>query len=188
MAKLSGNPFESVLYDLEKVSIFMDGLNFYGSMKALDIQPDFGLIRSLVKEAALLQRFNYYTVVTERDDQEKSGSTVKPLLDWMDYNGITVVTRDYLLSNSSEERRRRPTIEVEMAVHMLREARTGVDHFLLFTGDGNYVPVVNELRSLGKKVTVISHLEGVSDLLRRSADDFLDLKKVAHYFVKGDVS
>ncbi|MGD1886823.1 MAG: NYN domain-containing protein [Cohaesibacteraceae bacterium] len=160
----------------ERVAFFIDGANFYQTARALNVDIDYRrMLTSFVGEAYLLCA-HYYTAMAE--DQEFS--SLRPLIDWLDYNGFHVTTKPMreFTDNSGQRRRVRPGLDVDLSVDVLTLCDE-VNHIVLFTGDGNYRPLVEAVQKKGRKVTVVSSLKSnpsmVSDELRRQADHFLDL-------------
>jgi uncharacterized LabA/DUF88 family protein len=160
----------------ERVALFVDGANFYHTARNLTIDIDYRrMLTSFVGEAYLL-RAHYYTAMA--DDQEFS--SLRPLIDWLDYNGFQITTKAMreFTDNNGQRRRVRPSLDVDLTVDALTLAEK-VNHIVLFSGDGNYRALVEALQKKGVKVTVVSSLKTnpsmVSDELRRTADHFLDL-------------
>ena len=166
-------------YPAERVAIFIDGKSLFDTARALDIDLDYKKLLALFRTEAQLLRALYYTTVY--DDEEFSA--LRPLVDWLDYNGFTMVTKQVRATVDSLGRRRVfGGMDVDMAVDAMNLAAT-VDHIVLFTGDGNFRRLVAGLQAKGKRVTVISTLRTqppmVSDELRRQADFFIDLADYA---------
>jgi uncharacterized LabA/DUF88 family protein len=160
----------------ERVAFFVDGANFYQTARNLNIDIDYRrMLTSFVGDAYLL-RAHYYTAMA--DDQEFS--SLRPLIDWLDYNGFQITTKAMreFTDNNGQRRRVRPSLDVDLTVDAMTLAEK-VNHIVLFSGDGNYRALVEALQKKGVKVTVVSSLKTnpsmVSDELRRTADHFLDL-------------
>lgn len=160
----------------ERVAFFIDGANFYQTARSLNVDIDYRRVLSSFVGDAYLLRANYYTALAE--DQEFS--SLRPLMDWLDYNGFHITTKPMreFTDNSGQRRRVRPSMEVDLTVDAMTLCEE-VNHIVLFTGDGTYRPLVEALQKRGRKVTVISSLKTnpsmISDDLRRQADHFLDL-------------
>ena len=73
----------------EKVVLFIDGANLYATSKAIGVDIDYRRLLAEFQAKAYLLRAYYYTALVE--DQEYS--SIRPLIDWLDYNGFTVVTK-----------------------------------------------------------------------------------------------
>ena len=162
----------------ERIAVFIDGANLYATAKALDFDIDYKKLLLLFKSKASLVRAYYYTVLIE--DQEYS--PIRPLVDWLDYNGYTLITKpakDY--TDSTGRRRIRNSIDVELAVDVM-EVAGKVDHIVLMTGDGGYRRLIEAVQRLGTRVTVISTVSVspplIADEIRRQADSFVDLSSL----------
>ncbi|MEM6383795.1 MAG: NYN domain-containing protein [Pseudomonadota bacterium] len=180
---LTVSPFDT----RERLAFFIDGANFYQTTRALNIDVDYRRVLDEFVGDAYLLRAYYYTALAE--DQEFS--SLRPLIDWLDYNGFQVTTkpmRDYT-DNQGNKRRSRPSLDVDLAVDALGLCDQ-VNHIVLFTGDGNFVPLVDAIQRQGCKVSIISSLKTnpsmVSDDLRRQADHFLELATLADLVGRGE--
>jgi uncharacterized LabA/DUF88 family protein len=161
-----------------KIAVFIDGANLYATAKALGFEIDY---RKLLKEfqgRGALMRAHYYTAVIE--DQEFS--SIRPLIDWLDYNGYTVVTKATKEFFDANGRRKiKGNMDIELAVNMM-ELAEHVDQIVLFSGDGDFRPLVEAVQRRGVRVTVVSTISSqppmISDELRRQADVFTDLAEL----------
>ena len=159
----------------DKIAVFIDGANLYATAKALGFDIDY---RRLLKEfqgRGALVRVSYYTAVIE--DQEFS--SIRPLIDWLDYNGFTVVTKPTKEFFDDNGRRRvKASMDIELAVDAMELAKH-VDQIVLFSGDGDFRSLVEAVQRRGVRVTVISTISSqppmIADELRRQADVFTDL-------------
>jgi uncharacterized LabA/DUF88 family protein len=162
-------------YQNERVALFIDGANLYATAKALGFDIDYKRLLTLFRQKAQLVRALYYTALIE--DQEYS--SIRPLVDWLDYNGYTMVTKPTKEFTDSMGRRKiKGNMDIELAVDAMRLSET-LDHIVLFSGDGDFRSLVAALQQKGKRVSVISTLQTqppmVADELRRQADQFIDL-------------
>jgi uncharacterized LabA/DUF88 family protein len=162
-------------YENERVALFIDGVSLYATAKSLDFDVDYKRLLMLFGQRARLVRALYYTAVA--DDQEYS--SIRPLIDWLGYNGFTVVTKPTKeFTDASGRRKIKGNMDIELAVQAIQLAAT-LDHIVLFTGDGDFRSLVADLQLRGKRVSVISTLQSnppmVADELRRQADQFIDL-------------
>src|SRR5688572_32864525 len=162
----------------EKVVLFIDGANLYATSKAIGIDIDYRRLLAEFQSKAYLLRAYYYTVLVE--DQEYS--SIRPLIDWLDYNGYTVVTKPMREFYDSAGRRKvKGNIDIELAVDAM-EIVDHIDHLILFSGDGDFRSVVEAVQRKGKKVSVVSSVTTqppmVADELRRQADHFIDLAEL----------
>lgn len=172
-----------MFYNNERIAVFIDGANLYATAKALDFDIDYKKLLSLFKSKATLVRAYYYTVLIE--DQEYS--PIRPLVDWLDYNGYTLITKPAKeFTDSSGRRRIRNSIDVELAVDVM-EIAGKVDHVVLLTGDGGYRRLIEAVQRQGTRVTIISTVSVsppmAADEIRRQADNFVDLASL-----RGEIS
>jgi uncharacterized LabA/DUF88 family protein len=150
----------------EKIALFIDGANLYATAKSLGFDVDYKrLLREFQSRGNLLRAF-YYTAVIE--DQEYS--SIRPLIDWLDYNGYSVVTKATKeFVDQTGRRKVKGNMDIELAV----------DHMVLFSGDGDFRSLVEAVQRRGVRVTVISTISTqppmVADELRRQADIFTDI-------------
>ena len=163
------------LYPDERTALFIDGSNLYSAAKALNYDLDFKKLVDAFRDRATLVRAHYYTAVVEGEEY----SPIRPLVDWLDYNGFTVVTKPVKRFTDGEGRSRiKGNMDIEIAVDML-ELAPRLDHVVLFSGDGDFRRVVEAVRAKGCRVTVVSTLKSqppmAADELRRAADQFIDL-------------
>ncbi|WP_224702043.1 LabA-like NYN domain-containing protein [Devosia aquimaris] len=163
----------------EKIALFIDGANLYAASKAIGVDIDYRRLLAEFKSQAYLLRANYYTALVE--DQEYS--SIRPLIDWLDYNGFNVVTKPAKeFTDAGGRRKIKGNMDIELCVDAL-ELAPYYDHMVLFSGDGDFTALVASLQRLGKRVTVVSTLTTstpmISDDLRRQADFFLDVAELA---------
>lgn len=159
----------------ERLCIIIDGANLYTTLKTLDFDINYSKLLELFKAKSRLQRAYYYTAIIEDEDF----SPIKPLIDWLDYNGYHVVSKPAKQYKDRDGRvKTKGNMDIEMAVDMM-ELAPHIDHFLLFTGDGDFRRAVEAVQKLGSRVTVVSSMlkrpAMLADELRRQADDFIEL-------------
>ena len=162
----------------EKIALFIDGANLYAAAKALGFDIDYRKLLKAFQSRGYLLRAYYYTALIE--DQEYS--SIRPLIDWLDYNGYKVVTKPAKeFTDSSGRRKIKGNMDIELTIDAMELADT-VDHFVIFSGDGDFRSLVDALQRRGRKVSVVSTLSTqppmIADDLRRQADHFLDLKSL----------
>ena len=160
----------------ERIALFIDGSNLYSSARNLGFDIDYKKLRAHFADKGRLIRAFYYTALI--DDQEYS--PLRPLVDWLDYNGYTLVTKTAKEFTDAEGRKRiKGNMDIELAIDMLEMAGR-LDHVVLFSGDGDFRCLVEAVQRKGVQVTVASTTRSnppmVADELRRQADDFIDLK------------
>ncbi len=176
------------IYPNEKVVLFIDGPNLHGTAKALGFDVDYKRLLGLFRKQCHLVRAIYYTTLIEQQEY----SSLRPLVDWLEYNDYTMVTKPAKEFVDSLGRRRiKGSMDVELTVHAMQLADQ-YDHAIIFTGDGDFRRLVSSLQLSGKRVSVVSTLESqppmVADELRRQADQFIDLadleQMIAREFVE----
>ena len=164
-----------MFYKEEKLLLLIDGANLYAASRALQFDIDYRLLRSEFTKRGRLMRAMYYTSLLENDDY----SPIRPLVDWLHYNGYfmrTKTAREY--TDSAGRRKTKGNMDVELTVDALEHA-PHVDHIVLFSGDGDFTPLVASLQRQGVRVSVVSTLRSpqpmIADELRRQADVFIEL-------------
>src|ERR1700735_3754321 len=160
---------------IEKIALFIDGANLYATAKSLGFDIDYKrLLREFQSRGYLLRAF-YYTAVIE--DQEYS--SIRPLIDWLDYNGYTVVTKATKeFVDQTGRRKVKGNMDIELAVDAM-ELAPHIDQMVLFSGDGDFTKLVEAVQRRGVRVIVVSTVTTqppmVADELRRQADQFVDI-------------
>jgi uncharacterized LabA/DUF88 family protein len=166
-------------YPQERIALFIDGANLYAAARALGFDIDYRRLLQVFADKGHLVRAFYYTALVE--DQEYS--PIRPLVDWLDYNGYTMVTKptkEY--TDASGRRKIKGNMDIELAIDMMEMAKH-LDHIVLFSGDGDFRRLVEAVQRKGVRVTVVSTIRSsppmVADELRRQADVFIDLSDLA---------
>ncbi|RVH01092.1 LabA-like NYN domain-containing protein [Sinorhizobium meliloti] len=159
----------------EKIVLFIDGANLFAASKSLGFDIDYRKLLEAFRKRGYLLRAYYYTAVIE----DLEFSSIRPLIDWLDYNGYTVVTKPAKEFTDLQGRRKiKGNMDLELAIDAMEQARTA-DHLVIFSGDGDFTTLVDVLQRRGRKVTVVSTLSTqppmIADDLRRQADHFIDL-------------
>ena len=159
----------------EKIALFIDGANLYATSRSLGFDIDYRKLLASFQKRGYLLRAYYYTALVE--DQEYS--SIRPLIDWLDYNGFKVVTKPAKeFTDASGRRKIKGNMDIELTVDALELADV-VDHYVLFSGDGDFRTLVEALHGRGRRLSpvppVASQPPMISDDLRRQADHFIDL-------------
>jgi uncharacterized LabA/DUF88 family protein len=168
-------------YSEERVALFIDGANLYSAARGLNFDIDYKRLLEYFKKNTYLKRAFYYTALME----EQEYSPIRPLIDWLDYNGFTMITKPTKEFTDSMGRRKiKGNMDIELAVDAMEMAEH-VDHIVLFSGDGDFRRLVESLQRRGVRVTVISTIRTqppmIADELRRQADDFIDLAGIQRF-------
>lgn len=159
----------------EKIALFIDGANLYATTRTLGFDIDYKMLLKEFQSRGNLIRAFYYTALVE--DQEYS--SIRPLIDWLDYNGYRVVTKPTKeFIDSSGRRKVKGNMDIELTIDAL-ELAPYIDNVVLFSGDGDFRSLVEALQRRGVRVTVVSTISTqpsmVADELRRQADEFIDI-------------
>jgi len=164
-----------MFYSDERLALFIDGANLHAATKLLEFEIDFKLFHEEFSKYGKLLRAYYYTALMENDEH----SGIKPLVDWLSYNGFTMVTKpakEFIDSQGS--RKIKGNMDIELTVDAM-ELAPHVDHIILFSGDGDFRPMVESIQRQGVRVTVVSTTRSqppmIADELRRQCDNFIEL-------------
>jgi uncharacterized LabA/DUF88 family protein len=165
--------------DQDRIALFIDGANLYATAKSLGFDVDYKRLLKEFQSRGNLIRAYYYTAMVE--DQEYS--SIRPLVDWLDYNGYSVVTKPTKEFVDSLGRRKvKGNMDIELAVDAMEMAEH-LDQIVLFSGDGDFRSLVEALQRKGVRVLVVStnatQPAMVADELRRQADEFIDIIHLA---------
>ena len=161
----------------DKTALFIDGANLYATCRALRFDIDYKRLLEEFRCHGTLLRAFYFTTIIE--DQEYT--SVRPLIDWLDYNGYTVVTKLTKEFIDASGRRKKGSMNIELAVRAM-ELADHIDRMFLFSGDGDFRPLMEAVQRRGVHVTVVSTIVSqppmMADDLRRQADIFIDLAEL----------
>jgi uncharacterized LabA/DUF88 family protein len=166
---------DRIIHPEERTALFIDGANLYSAAKGLSFDIDYRKLLDEFRRHGRFIRANYYTALVEDQDF----SPIRPLVDWLDYNGYALITKpakEY--TDLAGRRRYKGDMDVEIAVDLL-QAGDYLDHAFLFSGDGDFLAAIEAVQRKGVKVSVVSTIKSnppmASDTIRRAADNFLDL-------------
>ncbi len=167
-----------MFYRDERLALFIDGSNLYAAKKALGFDIDYKLLLSEFMRRGKMVRAFYYTAMLESEEY----SPIRPLVDWLEYNGFTLVTKPAKeFIDSTGRRKIKGNMDIELVVDAI-EMADHVDHIVLFSGDGYFRPLVEALQKKGVRVSVVStirsHPPMIADDLRRQADNFIELEEL----------
>ncbi|MCG8508416.1 MAG: NYN domain-containing protein [Rhodospirillales bacterium] len=164
-------------YPHERLGLFIDGSNLYAAARALGFDIDYRRLLELFATETTLIRAFYYTALLEDQDY----SPIRPLVDWLDYNGYTMVTKPTkeFTDATTGRRKIKGNMDIELAVDVMEMAEN-LDHVVLFSGDGDFRRLVEAVQRRGVRVSVVSTIRSqppmVADELRRQADFFIELQ------------
>ncbi len=163
-------------YQTERIALFIDGANLYATAKALGFDIDYKRLLALFRTKGQLVRALYYTALAE--DQEYS--SIRPLVDWLDYNGYTMVTKptkEFTDSLRAPQDQGQHGHRADRRCHAAGRSpgsRGAVHGRWRFSRIG-----WRRCSRAARRVSVVSTLQTqppmVADELRRQADQFIDL-------------
>jgi len=170
---------DRLIHPDERVVVLIDGANLYSAAKALGVDMDYRKLLEEFRRHGRLIRATYYTALVEDQDF----SPIRPLVDWLDYNGYSLATKPAKEYTDMAGRRRfKGDMDVEIAVDLMLAAEFA-DHAFLFSGDGDFLPAIEAVQRKGMRVSVISTIKSnppmAADDIRRAADNFVDLADLA---------
>jgi len=162
----------------ERVALFIDGSNLYAAARALGFDIDYKRLLDVFQKDGRLIRAFYYTALME--DQEYS--PIRPLVDWLDYNGYTMVTKPTKeFTDAAGRRKIKGNMDIELAIDVM-EMAPYLDHIVIFSGDGDFRRLVEAVQRKGVRVSVVSTINSqppmIADELRRQADNFIELSDI----------
>jgi uncharacterized LabA/DUF88 family protein len=168
----------AMFHQQEKIALFIDGANLYATSRALGFDIDYRRLLQTFQKRGHFIRAYYYTALIE--DQEYS--SIRPLIDWLDYNGYKVVTKPAKeFTDSAGRRKIKGNMDIELTIDALELSHI-IDHYIIFSGDGDFRTLVEALQRRGRRVSIVSTMASqppmISDDLRRQADSFIDLNSL----------
>lgn len=173
-----------IFYKEERMAMFIDGANLYAASRGLGFDIDYKRLIELFAGRARLVRAFYYTALIENEEY----SPIRPLVDWLDYNGYAMVTKPTKEYTDAFGRRKiKGNMDIELAIDVM-EMADQVDHIMIFSGDGDFRRLVEAVQRRGKRVSVVSTMRSsppmVADELRRQADNFIELQDLAPHIAR----
>ncbi len=168
----------------ERTALFIDGANLYAATRSLGFDIDYRKLLDFFGSKTNLLRAYYYSALLETEEY----SPLKPLTDWLAYNGYSLVTKPAKEFVDALGRRRiKGNMDIELAIDML-ELASSLDHVILFSGDSDFRRLVEAVQRKGVRVTVVSSIRTsppmIADELRRQADQFIELADIAQDFAR----
>ena len=168
-----------MFYRDDRLALFIDGSNLYSAARALGFDIDYKKLLSEFSSRGKLVRAFYYTALMENEEY----SPIRPLVDWLDYNGYSLVTKPTKEYTDAAGRRKiKGNMDIELAVDAM-EIAANVDHLVIFSGDGDFRRLTEALQRMGKRVSVVSTIRSqppmIADELRRQADNFIELNDLS---------
>lgn len=164
-----------MFYRDDRLALFIDGSNLYSAARALGFDIDYKKLLTEFASRGKLVRAFYYTALMENEEY----SPIRPLVDWLDYNGYSLITKPAKEYTDSAGRRKiKGNMDIELAVDAM-EIAPYIDHLVIFSGDGDFRSLVEALQRKGKRVSVVSTIRSqppmIADELRRQVDNFIEM-------------
>ena len=168
----------------ERCALFIDGANLYAASRNLGFDIDYRSLLQYFRSRSYVVRAYYYSALLDTEEY----SPLKPLTDWLAYNGFNLVTKTAReFTDATGRRRIKGNMDVELAVDMM-ELAPSLDHAVLFSGDSDFRRLVESVQRRGVRVSVVSSVRTqppmVADELRRQADTFIELADIASEFTR----
>ncbi len=168
----------------ERLALFIDGASLYSVSRNLGFDVDYRSLLECFRTRSHMIRAYYYSALLETEEY----SPLKPLTDWLAYNGYTLVTKPAKeFTDASGRRRVKGNMDIELAIDML-ELSPRLDHAVLFSGDADFRRLVEAVQRRGVRVSVVSSIRTsppmVADELRRQADQFIEIADIAPEFTR----
>ncbi len=187
--------FDSAVFwpEREKIAVFIDGQNLFSTMRGLQslmidngrrnkdnpVAVDYKRMHKFFTQLGIPISVSYYTMI----ESEEKFSTIRPLIDWLDYNGYRLVTKLPRVFENETGIKQRGTIDAELIVDAVTSIYEGdVDHVILVSGNGYFLPLIELCQRKQIRVTVIATTIAsqscISDDLRRHTTQFIELYKL----------
>lgn len=164
-----------MFYRDDRLALFIDGSNLYSAARSLGFDIDYKKLLTEFASRGKLVRAFYYTALMENEEY----SPIRPLVDWLDYNGYSLITKPAKEYTDTAGRRKvKGNMDIELAVDAM-EIAPHIDHLVIFSGDGDFRCLVEALQRKGKRVSVVSTIRSqppmIADELRRQVDNFIEM-------------
>lgn len=164
-----------MFYRDERLALLIDGASLFSASRALRFDIDYKLLLKEFSRRGKLLRALYYSALLESDDP----TPIRPLIDWLNYNGFITVTKPAREFTDSMGRKKiKGNMDMELAMDAM-ELAPHVDHVVIFAGDADFCPLVESLQRKGLRVSIVSTMRSqppmISNDLRRKCDNFIEL-------------
>lgn len=151
----------------QRVGVFIDTQNLYHSARNLyKARVNFGAVLRDAVAGRKLVRAVAYVITTEAGDEKNFFEALTKL-------GIETKTKDLQIFHSGTKK---GDWDVGLTVDAIKMA-TRLDSVVIISGDGDFIPLVEYLQTMGVQVEVVSFSQSTSSALRDTVDDFVDLSE-----------
>ena len=159
----------------QRVAVFIDTQNLYHSAKNLySARVNFNnLLIDAVGGRQLVRAIAYLITTESQDEAQFFGALLKM--------GIETRHKDLQIFHGGSKK---ADWDVGIAIDAIRIAQK-VDSIVLVTGDGDFVPLVEHLKSEGVQVEVVSFGRSTSSKLKEAAEAFMDMDEESSRYLLG---
>jgi uncharacterized LabA/DUF88 family protein len=159
----------------QRVGVFIDTQNLYHSARNLfNARVNFGAVLKDAVAGRKLVRAVAYVITTEAGDEKNFFEALEKL-------GIETKTKDLQIFAGGSKK---ADWDVGLAVDAIKMAPR-LDSVVIVSGDGDFIPLVEYLQSIGVQVEVASFGKSTSGKLREAVDDFVDLSENPRKYLMG---
>ena len=159
----------------QRVGVFIDTQNLYHSARNLyQARVNFGAVLKDAVAGRKLVRAVAYVITTEAGDEKNFFEALAKL-------GIETKTKDLQIFSGGAKK---ADWDVGLAVDAIKMSPR-LDSVIIVSGDGDFVPLVEYLQTIGVQVEVVSFGKSTSGKLREAADDFIDLSENPRKYLLG---
>jgi uncharacterized LabA/DUF88 family protein len=159
----------------QRVAIFIDTQNLYHSAKNIyHAKVNFDAVVKRTLAGRQLIRAVSYVVTTETGEEQSFFEALGKI-------GIEVKTKDLQIFYGGAKK---ADWDVGMAIDAIKLS-SKVDAIVIATGDGDFVPLAEYVRSQGCQVECIAFGKSSSSRLRETVDDFIDMDENPREFLIG---
>ncbi|MBP9711882.1 MAG: NYN domain-containing protein [Candidatus Pacebacteria bacterium] len=159
----------------QRVGVFIDTQNLYHSARNLyNARVNFGAVLKDAVAGRKLVRAVAYVITTEAGDEKNFFEALAKL-------GIETKTKDLQIFAGGSKK---ADWDVGLAVDAIKMSAR-LDSVVIVSGDGDFIPLVEYLQTIGVQVEVVSFGKSTSGKLREAVDDFVDLSDNPRKYLMG---
>lgn len=157
-----------------KTAVFIDAANLELSAKDLHWRVDYRKLYKWLKKECDLIYIGFYTVRFGNNKHDAFLTVLKQA-------GYKLITKPLKLIKNRKEKNhiRKANFDVEIAVETMKRI-SSYDSFMLFSGDSDFAYLLQELRTNGKKIIIVSLKYHIARKLIQNADFYLDLRRIGN--------
>jgi len=176
-------------YPNERIAIFIDGGNMFHATNALKIKINYKKLIEILRKDRWLLRAYFYTGVPSGDLPKDVREQLRKQMGFLkELQNLGIKVKTMPLKRTPEGYIEKG-IDILIATDMISLAfKNAYDTVILVSGDSDFVPVVEKIQDLGKRVENASFKKTSSYELRRVCDEFILLDNIKHKFTTPLVS